>query len=347
VSGIDVLPTIIDVLEAGVKWKMDGISMVSDERITRKEIDIPLVGHFTAEELKGFSRLEWQIEYFGMHSSLDQLVPKGPYEALQQKEIASLYVGQAASQRFISEDVDFFQNVDTQSGFLPAQFRGYVTGSDERNLTIAIALNGRIWATTKTSTWNGKRNYFNVLLPPSAFIEGHNKIDAYLTGKKGGKLLLSPLGDGRKYVILERNQSGRLKILFPNNQEVYVGSDPEIMKGSLDWVSFDGSKLYFEGWAANIKEKQQVKSILIFTEEQLVAQIEPNYKRKGVNELFQFNPSLLSGFRGGFPLVVLKPEIKEIRVIALGQNKVAFELPLKEKHKSFIQSLVDKGAAAK
>jgi len=126
-----------------------------------------------------------------------------------------------------------------------------------------------------------------------------------------------------------------------------VGSDPEIMKGSLDWVSFDGSKLYFEGWAANIKEKQQVKSILIFTEEQLVAQIEPNYKRKGVNELFQFNPSLLSGFRGGFPLVVLKPEIKEIRVIALGQNKVAFELPLKEKHKSFIQSLVDKGAAAK
>ncbi len=348
VSGIDVLPTIIDVLGAEVNWEMDGISMISDEKMTRKEIDIPLVGCLTAEELKGFSRLEWQIEYFGMYSSLDQLVPKGPYnEVLLHKEIASLNVSQTVFQCFSSEDIDSFKNVDMQSGFLPAQLRGYVTGADKRNLSLAIALNGRIWTTTKTSKWNGKRNYFNVLIPPAAFKDGYNKTDVYLIKEKGGELLLSLLDDGRKNIVLEHNRSGKLKILFPNNQKVDVVSDPAIMKGSLDWVSFDGSKLYFEGWAANIKKKQQVKSILIFTEEQLVGQIEPNYKRKGVNELFQLKPSLLSGFRGGFLLDILKLKTEKVRVVALGQNKVAVELPLKWKHKKFIQSLVDQKVANK
>lgn len=346
VSGIDVLPTIVDIIGIKDVWEMDGLSMFSDERKKRKNIDIPWVGHLEPKDYNGFSRLEWQVKHFGMNTSLDNLIPKGQYPDLNKKDIIDVSINYTSSIQFISEDVDHFQNVNIKSGFIPAQFRGFITGTYKRNLPLAIALNGKIWANTNTSEWDGKHNYFKILIPPAAFKDGSNIVNLFLIEERDEGLLLSTIDDGRKNIILHHDPSGKLKIIFPNNKKIRVEGDSDSIRGSLDWVTVDDNKLYFEGWAANIKKKQNVKNILVFADARLVAQIEPNYVRKGVNELFELYPLTYSGFRGGFPLKVLTTFADSIKVIAIGQNDIAIELNLKEKHNTFIRSLVEKSISS-
>jgi hypothetical protein len=53
-------------------------------------------------------------------------------------------------------------HVNPEKGFLPALFSGHLIEIEEKrkNLPIAIAFNGRIWATTITSEWDGKKIFF-------------------------------------------------------------------------------------------------------------------------------------------------------------------------------------------
>jgi hypothetical protein len=76
VTGVDVLPTIVDVLVVRVAWDMDGYSMFSEEEPPRTEVAIPGVGFFPARSFAGFPRLEWQVEYFGELLALTGLCQK-------------------------------------------------------------------------------------------------------------------------------------------------------------------------------------------------------------------------------------------------------------------------------
>ena len=202
VSGIDVLPTIIDVLEANVPWELDGISMVTDQGPTREGIDFVGFSHLGAADIVGFPRLEWQIEHFGAHTPLDRLVPKGPFNELAGRDLTSLRIGEAVDMSLKSDVIRHFQYVSMKSNFLPSLFNGYIEGADAKNLPLAIAVNGQIWATTNTSEWDERKNYFTVLFPTKALQQGKNIINVYLIQQSREGLLLRPINENRKDVKL-------------------------------------------------------------------------------------------------------------------------------------------------
>ncbi|MEO8327620.1 MAG: hypothetical protein ABI618_17355, partial [Nitrospirota bacterium] len=250
VSGIDILPTIADVLGVKEQWDMDGRSMIPGKEPFRAEIEIPGIGIFKAKDLEGFPRFEWQVEHFGEHTPLERLVPKGPFPALIGKPLMDLRIGQSAGLRLHRKDLDYLKHVNRESGFLPALFSAHISGTDDRNLS--IALNGQIWTTTTTSEWDGNQNFFSILLAPAAFKNGKNAISVYRIEENGEKLLPIDSDDGRPKVSLDNSRSGSTKLVFSDSQEILIHREPGILQGTLDSVSLIGNMVVFEGLGADI-----------------------------------------------------------------------------------------------
>jgi hypothetical protein len=344
VSGIDVLPTIADVLGVKAQWVMDGRSMLSEEP-PRTEIEIPGEGRFTVKALEGFSRLKWQVEHFEMYTSLDRLVPKGPYPALIGQALANLRLGQSSTLQFHSEDVKYLEHVNPESGFLPALFRAHILETDDSNLPIAIALNGRIWVTTTTSEWDGKQNYFSVLLPPAAFKEGKNTVGVYQIDESDGKLLPIGWSDESQTIRLSYDSSGAMKLVLSDRREIPVNRERGVMQGNLDSVRLVGNILVFSGWAGDIAENRPASEVLIFAGEELVSRVEPESSRQDVADAHQRQGLLHSGFHAIVPVDVIKSHASDIRVILVSQGERTLGLFLSNEQKEVVRVALENGVS--
>jgi hypothetical protein len=342
VSGVDVLPTIMDVLEVKTSWKTDGFSLVNEKEPPRTKIEVHNGGVFNAAALQDFSRLEWQIENFQDHSSLNQVGPMGPFPSLIGQAISNLPRDQSTDLRVVHPDRSHFENVDPASGFLPALIWAYILNAKNQNLLIAVALNGKIWATTKTVEWMGEDNYFSVLLPPTAFKRGRNALGVYLIDPTGRRLTPIPLKYGQLDVRLRRDPSGEVTLLYANGPAVPVGEKPQTFPAHLDRVSTQGNLLVFEGWAADIGALQPAEILLIFAGEQLVAQVKPIIKRPDVVKVLHQKGLLHSGFRAEIPLAYFTSVESEPLVIIVSQEPRAFRFRFNEEQKKFIRAVLKK-----
>jgi sulfatase-like protein len=358
VSSIDVLPTIIDVLGAKIPWKLDGYSVFSNQQPLRKGIDFGCFRksnkyntkcksanefRVRADDIRKFSRLKWQTENFGERTPLNNIVPKGPYHELARSDLENFRISKAVDMLLVSNDFRNFRYIDMESGFLPALFRGYIEGSNDRKLPLAIAVNGKIWATINTSEWARQKNYFSVLLPSDAFKQGQNIIDAYLINHSGDTLLLLPSKkDHQPNVTLQLKQSGAEALIFANGSEVLIDTHPNNMSGSLDKLSLEDNLLIFEGWAGDLVEGKPASNLLIFNGGKLAWQVVPTIIRPDVAESLDRPTLLNSGFYAGIPLGILEPRSDDISLIAISKDKRAFKLHIKNDFKELIRTTLAK-----
>jgi hypothetical protein len=81
-----------------------------------------------------------------------------------------------------------FTNVDPESGTLPLLVRGRLF--DRSRPTLAVAINGRIAATTvpfeeRSATW------YSTMIPEASLRAGRNTVDLYLVGCDGAGAVLT------------------------------------------------------------------------------------------------------------------------------------------------------------
>jgi len=324
VSSADILPTIIDVLKADVPWKLDGHSVFSEKEPSHSGIEIPRAGFFSKETLFGRNRLGWQIENFGEHTSLNQLIPKGPNHELAGRNINNIRIGKSVDMVISSSDFMSLEDVDKSGNFLPALIKGRIKGSSIEVLPLAIAVNGTIWATTQTSRWRGQRNYFSVLMPSAALTEGRNIIKAYLIESSKGETILRPFKDGRLNISLEGGT-----LVFPDGKEVLVETKRNNMNGYSDKITLQDNMFTFWGWAADLVDNQPASDILVFKGEKLVWQVAPSRKRNGVVKKYGHPELLRSGYHTIVPLTVLVSGSGTISLIALSDDRRAFRIKIK------------------
>lgn len=347
VSGIDVLPTIADLLGFKIPREIDGFSMLDNKNPPRNEIDFLGVGKIQAQDLKGFPRLKWQIEHFGEHTSLDRLVPKGPASSLIGQELGDLVIGHSTSLKYINENPNQLDQVNLESRYLPALFSGQIIGMSHRSLPIAISLNGRIWATTQASLWDGKRNYFSVLFPPSAFQSGENQVRVFLIGDHDTKLAPIPLAiqgalsDEQTMIGLHHEASGQSKLVFPGEGEILVDVGAKHLTGNLDRVLLSGESIVVEGWAADLEMNQPAEEVFIFADGKFKASAEVGISRQDVVEAHQHKALFHSGFRIKIPVKVLKPYPSAIKLIVVSLNNRAWEFSFSPKQFDFIRSALE------
>ncbi|MBA2580499.1 MAG: sulfatase-like hydrolase/transferase, partial [Thermoleophilaceae bacterium] len=185
VRTIDVLPTIADVLDVPLRGPVDGRSAYTRPRPTRRRIDVMTdsgvrieVDPESLEHAKS-ATLARKLALFGSGDQRPGLFGIGPHPELLGRRLRHLPRA-ARSRSGTRAEIDageLLRSVDRSASFVPTRITGRIVGQRASGrLDLAVALNGRVEALTRTYTTAG-RPQFSALVPESALREGRNELE--------------------------------------------------------------------------------------------------------------------------------------------------------------------------
>jgi hypothetical protein len=175
VQTVDVLPTIADVLDVEVPWKMDGTSL----RTPRAREEYVLVGDketFSVDANTLLARraaaLEEKLSFFG--SSLYGI---GPHPELLGRSIEDFVIGAGVGHSGEVDQTAELSAVDLESGYVPVRLTGRINGGGgPRDLVLAV--NGRVEAVARSYLADGEER-LSLLFPESALTAGVNQLSLF------------------------------------------------------------------------------------------------------------------------------------------------------------------------
>lgn len=180
VRTIDVLPTIADLLGVPLRGAVDGRSAFAARPGPRRRLDVMTDSGARIElEPRSFERakaaaLERKLALFGSRRERPGLFGIGPHPELIGRRVDG--VARLAPVRAEIEDAELLRSVDPSADFLPARITGRLTGAGGgRRRDLAVALNGRIAAVSRSYTTAGKP-WFSALVPETALRRGPNAV---------------------------------------------------------------------------------------------------------------------------------------------------------------------------
>jgi hypothetical protein len=203
VETVDILPTIAEVLDFSIPWKVDGFSLMKEPSRTIKSsfLSNQRVRRNFSPDLRQIQRsVDRKIKWFGEEASANLFFPGSDQFLMGRPATSNVSTVDA---RIEIHKAERFQNLDSDSSFIPALLSGTIESAQlgENKMTIAVALNGAFQATVETRPLRKKGIHsFRVMLPESAFVKGYNTVQIYLRGAHG------------KYVLLESSETTIAKV---------------------------------------------------------------------------------------------------------------------------------------
>jgi hypothetical protein len=192
VETIDILPTVLDILNIDPKVDMDGHSAFSPTvqrrrslRILQRDSFEPLrVSAAEFEERKAAVRERNQRLFGSGRDGPLMMFRIGPHQDLLGTSIPLTSGGRGSVEIFDSSD---WANVDPSSDFVPTHPVGRIDGGGSGGRDIAVALNGRVAAVGNTFTLaeGEPGELFSVMVPESALRRGRNRIDVFEVAPDG------------------------------------------------------------------------------------------------------------------------------------------------------------------
>ena len=197
VQTIDILPSIADLVGVGLPWKVDGTSFYDPrfraDRLVRvfRRAGESVVAAPVAEVAPRRDETTAKMHaLFGTGANGD-LYAIGPQAQLIGRPLDALEI--VESDRSLDLDgEDHLGAVDRESSFVPAEITGWIDGDTSRHLDVAVAVNGRIAAVTRTFP-NSGRLRFAALARETSFRDGANDVDVFVVASQGGSLRLERL----------------------------------------------------------------------------------------------------------------------------------------------------------
>jgi hypothetical protein len=189
----DVLPTIAAVLGVRVPWRVDGVSLLDENRPQRPSSTMigskgPVTFGTSGEEKYAVAR--WLADWFGGLGPFG-LSPPGQRDLLG-RELASLEVIDDPQLTVRISNPDRYDNVRPDGDPLPAQLNGTISRDSpfDGDVIVAVSLNGRIVGVVRTYDTDGFTTRFQAMLPPDAFRPGPNFIELVLVDGTGADRML-------------------------------------------------------------------------------------------------------------------------------------------------------------
>jgi Sulfatase len=186
VETIDILPTILDILNVDPKVHMDGKSAYSSTVKNRRTLRFEIRNTFQTLRIPADTFERERAEIIARNHRLFGSGADGPqriYEIGPQPEL----IGQPASAAGPPLDVELadasdYDNVDPSTGFVPTHIVASVNGPDRHPRDIAVAVNGTIQAVGNTFTLavGDAGELVSVMVPESAFHKGKNTVQVLL-----------------------------------------------------------------------------------------------------------------------------------------------------------------------
>lgn len=193
----DIVPTVLDALEAQGLPEFDGESLHGDAIVnrTRRRITDPGLGTeliVPADHGQVAATVARKYALFGGSDHLDPfaLAPPGYSRLLGVPAPSTSPLAEGAG--LVLDRAAAFDDVDLDAPTLPALLSGSVTWDTGRPPVLAVAVNGTVVAITQTDPDAPAGDYpFRALLPPDAFREGANQVDVFIV-EQDRRLLLVP-----------------------------------------------------------------------------------------------------------------------------------------------------------
>jgi len=194
VETIDVLPTILDVLDREPPQPLDGRSLVdasSPERGGKTVYLTPRGGAPLRRQRRvlppslpnGLETVRTISRTFARERGPEALFAVGPYRALAGRSLGAADDADTAVAGAVRlDDPAAYDAVDRDSGFLPALVSGALETDEppEKPLILAIALNRTIRATTRTFRDTEGITRFSAIVPEESFRDGPNDLEIFL-----------------------------------------------------------------------------------------------------------------------------------------------------------------------
>lgn len=205
VRTVDVLPTIADALGIRLGWPMDGKSLLRSRGPTSRNVvvftdegDAVRVGHREVDRLQA-ARLRQTERLFGRGNDL--LYELGRARELLDEPVSAFTRRTAAGVRVAFDNEGLFSDVHPSSGLVPARITGDVKGLNlSAGGELAVAVNGRVVALTTCVCTDGAQ-YFDALVPETAFREGRNQVALYRIDTRFPAPRLTLLGTTGEHVL--------------------------------------------------------------------------------------------------------------------------------------------------
>jgi len=192
-ESIDILPTILDVLNISPRVKMDGKSAFSPAvrqrhriRILQRNTFKTLYFQEPSWERRHHAQLERKLSIFGQGSDGPlRLFRIGPDQDLLFKPVSSFNVTSGSGASFVAPEE--FRHVALRTPTIPVHVTGHLKGVPTGR-DLAIAVNGKIEATTVSYHLATNDDViFAAMVPESSFHQGRNRVEL-LEVQSGGRL---------------------------------------------------------------------------------------------------------------------------------------------------------------
>jgi hypothetical protein len=194
VQTVDVLPTIADVLNVDVPWRVDGTSLLTP-RARERYVFVGDKETFTADAAalvrEREAALHGVLSLFGSGDAEPGLYGIGPNRELIGRNVSELDVADAGELRAGVDQERELRAVNLTAEYVPVRLTGRISGgASDGPRGLAVALNGRIVAVARSYRDEGEER-LSILLPERALRQGPNEFDIFwVTGEAGTARLI-------------------------------------------------------------------------------------------------------------------------------------------------------------
>ncbi len=269
---IDVLPTIADLLDAGPGEGVDGRPLPRTgsaggqiEVRTFSGDDVTMAfGEFTRQRDREVRR---RIGLFGAGNGFAGVFAPPARRELVGRRVAELPVSSAST---FGVDFDFragYGAFSADSSGVPAFVTGVLAGPARGGEEVAVAVNGRLAAVTR-SYRAGADVRMGVIVPPGVFREGANRVEAFAVSGSGAATRLVSAGRAESLAARIERVDGGEALVGVGEREIPV--EEGVADGYIDSVKADGDTVSVAGWATDAAHGQAAERVLLFSGDRLI-----------------------------------------------------------------------------
>jgi hypothetical protein len=305
VESIDLLPTIADMLEIELPWRVDGVSAFKkqadprpDKTLERRAGEPLTIGGGLPDSRPLRDRMAAlfgePVTWAGIHSM-------GSRRYLAGSALSELVVAGQSPHRVVISGTGARPVVSFAENSLPAYLAGRILASSDRAAPgeVTVAVNGEIVATVPVlpgeAAGAGEGLVFTAMIPERVFVEGRNTI-----------------------TLLERDDSGRWWQLgdnswslsvTPNGIETVLAGDELALpvdrvrvRGALDQAEVAHGMLRLSGWAIDLTDGEPADHVLVFVDSECVFAGSTGHARSDADAISTAGAASRAGFELELPL---------------------------------------------
>lgn len=303
--GIDILPTIVDVLGVSTEWAFDGMSLLDVDGVQRPHEAIwwCCEGEGASTDLAELiDQVERNYSWVPDQNSWLGVAGVGPYGGLVGQPVAALDVEKNEELRWSLEHGASLGDVDPDSGKVQTLLTGRIevpegTIPDD----VLVVLNGTVAGVGYVSRDTASGGAIRGLVAEELVLDGPNDIDILIPN---GSSWISGSADVLR-LELHAEDGRRIELNKEGSRRIQVDA---VTAADFGWI--------VSGWSADVTKKVVPDTIYVFAGNQLLASGPPTEDNANVVRWFGSDDLLRSGFSFDIDATEVPEGVDQLTVVA-------------------------------